>query len=310
MINAMNISKEVALEITKLHAAMQAGEPVHYEQAVHPSDASLNTYTAGLLQGCRMLGFLEPDAQCVVKAWNAQVERTGNFSIHDWPCQPQDFGIASSPRNNAFLKCPHALGLYAVLPDVKWVERMVYAGVPTVQLRFKSNDPQAIRQEVRAAVKAVRGTNALLFINDHWQVAIDEGAYGIHLGQEDMNDASLENIHAAGLRLGLSTHGYAEMLRADAFSPSYLALGAIFPTTLKRMQTAPQGIGRLYAYAKLMQHSSLVAIGGIDESRIGVVMQSGVGSIAVVRAITGDEQAEVKAFKLMQRINQRILLGY
>jgi thiamine-phosphate pyrophosphorylase len=129
MINAMKISKEVALEITKLHAGMLAGEPVDYEQAVHPSDASLHTYTAGLLQGCRMLGFLEHDAQCVINAWNAQTQRIGYFSINDWPCHPEDFGVALSPRTNAFLKCPHALGLYAVLPDAKWVERMVYAGV-------------------------------------------------------------------------------------------------------------------------------------------------------------------------------------
>jgi thiamine-phosphate pyrophosphorylase len=192
------------------------------------------------------------------------------------------------------------LGLYAVLPDAQWVGRMAHAGAPTVQLRFKSDDAAAIRQEVRAAVRAVQGTDALLFINDHWQIAIDEGAYGVHLGQEDMEDAPIEKIRAAGLRLGLSTHGYAEMLRADAVSPSYIALGAVFPTTLKRMQTAPQGTGRLCAYAKLMQHSPLVAIGGIDEARIPVVMQSGVGSIAVVRAITGAEVPEIALIVLQQ----------
>ena len=303
MIDAAKTSKEIAFEVAKRYAAMLAEEALDYEHAVHPSDPSFNTYTAGILQGCRMLGFLEHDAQVVARAWDAQTQRIGYFSIHDWPCHPQDFGIAAYPRANEFLKCPHALGLYAVLPNANWVKRMAHVGVPTVQLRFKSNDTKAIRQEVRAAVNAVRGTNSLLFINDHWQVAIDEGAYGVHLGQEDMDDASLENIRTAGLRLGLSTHGYAEMLRADAISPSYLALGAVFPTTLKRMQTAPQGIGRLYAYAKLMQHSALVAIGGIDESRIDAVMQSGVGSVAMVRAITSDEQPEAKALALMQRVS-------
>ena len=279
---------------------MLAGDALPYAQAVQASDASHSAETAGVLQGCRMLGFLEHDAQCVAQAWQAQTQRTGHFSLNDWPCQPQDFGIAPVPRTNAFPTCPHALGLYAVLPDAAWVGRMAHAGVPTVQLRFKSDDATAIRQEVRAAVQAVQGTDALLFINDHWQVAIDEGAYGVHLGQEDMDDAPLETIRAAGLRLGLSTHGYAEMLRADAASPSYIALGAVFPTTLKRMQTAPQGTGRLYAYAKLMQHSPLVAIGGIDEARIPVVMQSGVGSIAVVRAITGADQPEAAAHTLQE----------
>ena len=279
---------------------MLAGDALPYAQAVQASDASHSVETAGVLQGCRMLGFLEHDAQCVAHAWRAQTQRTGRFSLNDWPCQPQDFGIAPVPRTNAFPTCPHALGLYAVLPDAAWVGCMARAGVPTVQLRFKSDDAAAIRQEVRAAVQAVQGTNALLFINDHWQVAIDEGAYGVHLGQEDMDDAPLDTIRAAGLRLGLSTHGYAEMLRADAVSPSYIALGAVFPTTLKRMQTAPQGTGRLYAYAKLMQHSPLVAIGGIDEARIPVVMQSGVGSIAVVRAITGAADPEAAAHTLQE----------
>ena len=279
---------------------MLAGDALPYAQAVQASDASHSVETAGVLQGCRMLGFLEHDAQCVAHAWRAQTQRTGRFSLNDWPCQPQDFGIAPVPRTNAFPTCPHALGLYAVLPDAAWVGCMARAGVPTVQLRFKSDDAAAIRQEVRAAVQAVQGTNALLFINDHWQVAIDEGAYGVHLGQEDMDDAPLDTIRAAGLRLGLSTHGYAEMLRADAASPSYIALGAVFPTTLKRMQTAPQGTGRLYAYAKLMQHSPLVAIGGIDEARIPVVMQSGVGSIAVVRAITGAADPEAAAHTLQE----------
>ena len=296
----LTTAQEIAHALATQHAVMLAGDASSYAQAVHDSDAQLSADMAGVMQGCRMLGFLEHDAQCVAHAWQAQMQRTGQFSVNDWPCTPQDFDVAPVPRANAFPACPQHLGLYAVLPDAQWVGRMARAGVPSVQLRFKSDDAAAIRQEVRAAVQAVQGTNALLFINDHWQIAIDEGAYGVHLGQEDMDDAPLETIRAAGLRLGLSTHGYAEMLRADAVSPSYIALGAVFPTTLKRMQTAPQGTGRLYAYAQLMQHSPLVAIGGIDEAKISVVMRSGVGSIAVVRAITGSDTPEAAAHKLQE----------
>ena len=296
----LTTAQDIAHALATQHAVMLAGDASSYAQAVHDSDAPLSADMAGVLQGCRMLGFLEHDAQCVAHAWQAQTQRTGQFSVNDWPCTPQDFGVAAVPRANAFPACPQHLGLYAVLPDAPWVGRMARAGVPTVQLRFKSDDAAAIRQEVRAAVQAVQGTKALLFINDHWQIAIDEGAYGVHLGQEDMDDAPLEKIRAAGLRLGLSTHGYAEMLRADAVSPSYIALGAVFPTTLKRMQTAPQGTGRLYAYAQLMQHSPLVAIGGIDEATISAVMRSGVGSIAVVRAITGSDAPEAAAHKLQE----------
>jgi thiamine-phosphate pyrophosphorylase len=295
-------AQDIALALAHQHAHLLAGDAVDYANAVHPTDNAHPVDMAGVLQGCRMLGFLEHDAQCVAQAWRVQTQRTGQFNVADWPCTPQDFGIAPTPRSNAFPACPHNLGLYAVLPSAEWVQRMAQAGVPTVQLRFKSTDPHAIRQEVRAAVRAIEGTSAKLFINDHWQIAMEEGAYGVHLGQEDMDEAPIEQLRTSGLRLGLSTHGYAEMLRADAVSPSYLALGAIFPTTLKRMQTAPQGTGRLYAYARLMQHSSLVAIGGIDEARIPLVMQSGVGSIAVVRAITDAHDPEKAAQRLQSLI--------
>jgi thiamine-phosphate pyrophosphorylase len=251
---------------------------------------------------CLRMGFIAIDADCVAKAWQAQTERTGNFDTAQWPTEPSDFGIQPLPRTNSFAPCPEQLGLYAVLPDAKWVARMARAGAPTVQLRFKSEDTAAIAQEVQAAVNAVQGTNALLFINDHWQAAIDAGAYGVHLGQEDLDTANLNAIRQAGLRLGLSTHGYAEMLRADAHAPSYIAMGAVFPTTLKRMLTAPQGTGRLSAYASVLRDYPLVAIGGIDTARLPEVMASGVGSAAVVRALVAAADPEAEAIHLQSEI--------
>ena len=254
-------------------------------------------------QACLALGFIEIDAECLAQAWQAMAQRTGRFDPNDWPDEPADFGMLPMPRANAFAACPKALGLYAVLPTAEWVGRMARAGVPTVQLRFKSDDAGAVAREVQAAVEAVRGTSSLLFINDHWQAAVAAGAYGVHLGQEDMAVADFDEIRAAGLRLGLSSHGYAEMLRADRLSPSYIAMGAVYPTTLKRMPTAPQGTGRLQAYARLMRNHSLVAIGGIDGDRLPEVMRSGVGSVAVVRAITAAEQPEQAAAQLQAALH-------
>jgi thiamine-phosphate pyrophosphorylase len=298
--NNLNSAQEVAEAIARVHASMLAGEARPYAGSVQAQDQGLSPQAAGIVQGARMLGFVEHDAQCLSKAWQAQSLRIGHFAVEAWPDHPQDFGIAPWPRSNAFPSCPKSLGLYAVLPDAQWIARMAQAGVLTLQLRFKSSDAAAVTREVRAAVKAVQGTQSLLFINDYWQVAIDEGAYGVHLGQEDMEMSPIETIRASGLRLGLSTHGYVEMLRAEAHSPSYLALGAVFPTTLKRMQTAPQGTGRLGAYAKLMAGQSLVAIGGIDSDRVAQVMSCGVGSIAVVRAITGASDPEKSAAQLSE----------
>ncbi len=256
-------------------------------------------------QACRELGFIEADAECVATAWHARTQRTGEFDATVWPDEPCDFGLAPYPRVSGFAPCQAALGLYAVLPDAGWVGRMARAGVPTVQLRFKSEDEADVQREVESAIDAVRGTGAQLFINDHWQAAIRAGAYGVHLGQEDIELADLDAIRNAGMRLGLSTHGYAEMLRADRISPSYIAMGAVYATTLKQMATVPQGPGRLMAYARLMRHHSLVAIGGIDAERLPEVLKSGVGSVAVVRALVTAQQPEHVAAEWMSRLASR-----
>jgi thiamine-phosphate pyrophosphorylase len=246
-------------------------------------------------EACTALGFIDADAECVAQAWQRQTDRTGHFDPAVWPSAAEDFGMLPIARAHAFAACPQRLGLYAVLPDAAWVARMAQAGVPTVQLRFKSDDPDAIESEVRAAVKAVEGTPALLFINDHWQAALRAGAYGVHLGQEDLDTADIQALRAAGMRLGISSHGYAEMLRADAHSPSYIALGAVFPTTLKRMATPPQGAARLAAYVRLMHAYPLVAIGGIDPGNLPQILETGVGSVAMVRALVAAPQPELIA---------------
>lgn len=285
-------------EAAAIVAAHQAALALPVESQAAMTYGSTDPVYRAAKQACKAMGFVEIDAECLAQAWQAMTRRTGRFDAKAWPEEPADFGMRPWPREDAFAPCPKALGLYAVLPDAAWVGRMARAGVPTVQLRFKSDDASAIQREVQAAVDAVRGTDARLFINDHWQAAIAAGAYGVHLGQEDMDVADLAAIRAAGLRLGLSSHGYAEMLRADHVSPSYIAMGAVFPTTLKRMATAPQGAGRLHAYARLMRDYPLVAIGGIDASKLPEVLASGVGSVAVVRAITGADNPEAAAAQL------------
>ncbi|WP_093158446.1 thiamine phosphate synthase [Variovorax sp. YR216] len=260
----------------------------------------------GAKQACSALGFIDIDAECLARAWQAQTKRVGMFDAHAWPEHPADFGMRSFPpgaREDAFPSCPEKLGLYSVLPDAQWVGRMARAGVPTVQLRFKSNDDEAIAREVNAAVQVVQGTGSLLFINDHWRAAIEARAYGLHLGQEDLDaltPEALKTIRDSGIRLGVSTHGYAEMVRADAVTPSYIAMGAIYPTTLKQMATAPQGVARLAAYARLMRGYPQVGIGGVDAARMPEVLGTGVGSVAVVRALVADSNPEAAAVRLLR----------
>ncbi|WP_353202174.1 thiamine phosphate synthase [Polynucleobacter sp.] len=252
------------------------------------------------------MGFIEKDARILGKAWSRMTIQDGGFDALKWPNRPEHFDLLPWMRNmnpKAFAECPKRLGLYGVMPDADWVKRMVDAEIPTVQLRFKSEDRRKVLKQIRESVKAVQDSKTLLFINDHWREAIDEEAYGVHLGQEDLEIANLDSIREAGLRLGLSTHGYAEMVCADQYCPSYIAMGAVFPTNLKRMPTAPQGLGRLYQYTKLLSNYPLVAIGGIDQDSIPAVAKSGVGSVAVVRAITEavDPKATVKHLQTLMQ---------
>ncbi len=298
MLETQSGVQTMAQAIVRHHAATFAG----FEPLQPPAPTNTAPVYLAALQACSQLGFIAHDADCLARAWQAQTERTGQFDAACWPCEPQDFGLQPLPRAQAFAACPQALGLYAVLPDAQWVGRMARAGVPTVQLRYKSEDAHAIAREVRDAIAAVAGTQALLFINDHWQEAIAAGAYGVHLGQEDLDALTpheLRTLRDSGVRLGVSTHGYAEMVRADAVGPSYIAMGAVFPTTLKKMATAPQGLGRLQAYARLLRHYPQVAIGGIGQEQFGAVRATGVGSIAVVRALVNAAQPEEAATSLM-----------
>ncbi len=292
-------SAAMAQAILACHAAAFTGfapQPV-------PTPTSQEPVYGAALAAASALGFIAHDAECLARAWGAQTQRAGTFEPARWPQDPQDFGLARRDDGPAFAACPPHLGLYAVLPDAQWVARMARAGVPTVQLRFKSDNRAAVLREVRAAVAAVQGTDALLFINDHWQEALQAGAYGVHLGQEDLDAlpaADLHALRASGIRLGVSTHGYAEMVRAAAVRPSYIAMGAVFPTTLKKMATAPQGLARLSAYAALTRGYPQVAIGGIDEARFAAVLATGVGSIAVVRAVVAAPDPETAAARLMR----------
>lgn len=231
-----------------------------------------------------------------------------------WPTNKADFPEVVLPESNigyeldlpgtleagpGFEPCDTVtLGLYPVLDSVEWLERVLKLGVKTLQLRIKDKQPAQVEQQIIEAIALGRKYNARLFINDYWQLSIKHGAYGVHLGQEDMEIADLPLIADAGLRLGLSTHGYYEILRAQQLKPSYIALGHIFPTKTKQMPSDPQGLTRLGKYAQLLSDIPTVAIGGINLQRAAGVWKTGVGSIAVVSAITdaADPKIAIAAF--------------
>jgi len=186
----------------------------------------------------------------------------------------------------AFPATPQRLGLYPVVDTVEWIERLLSAGVRTIQLRIKDKCDLDVESQVVAAIALGRRYDARLFINDYWRLAIKHRAYGVHLGQDDLDRADLAAISAAGLRLGISTHDNMEIDRALSVKPSYIALGHVFPTQTKQMPSSPQGLIKLAEHIQTLGNYPTVAIGGISLERARDVLATGVGSIAVVSAIT------------------------
>ncbi|WP_204271231.1 thiamine phosphate synthase, partial [Escherichia coli] len=89
---------------------------------------------------------------------------------------------------------------------VEWIARLLEAGVRTLQLRIKDKRDEEVEADVIAAIALGRRYHARLFINDYWRLAVKHQAYGVHLGQEDLETTDLNAIRDAGLRLGVSTH--------------------------------------------------------------------------------------------------------
>ncbi len=191
---------------------------------------------------------------------------------------------------------PYPDRFYPVVDSVAWVARLAALGVGTIQLRAKNlNDADAL-QIVSDALAATRGTQAKLVVNDYWRAAIAAGARYLHLGQEDLAEADLKAIRDAGLSLGISTHDDEELATALRAKPDYVALGPIFPTTLKSMRFAPQGIPKITEWKRRIGNIPLVAIGGIKFEQAAEIFAAGADSIAVVSDITqnADPDARVR----------------
>src|SRR5712672_3696005 len=196
---------------------------------------------------------------------------------------------------------PHPDRFYPVVDSVACAARLALLGVATIQLRAKDlNDSEAL-QTVSDALEIIKGTEAKLVVNDYWRAAIVAGAKHLHLGQEDLADADLRAIRDAGLTLGLSTHDDAELETALRAKPDYIALGPLFPTTLKSMRFAPQGIPKITEWKKRVGRIPLVAIGGIKLEQAHEIFAAGADSIAVVSDVTqnADPDARVRTWLQM-----------
>lgn len=183
---------------------------------------------------------------------------------------------------------------YLIVDSAAWIARLAPLGVKLVQLRIKEMDEQNLKAEIAEAKRICAGHDCQLIVNDHWRLAIETGCDFIHLGQEDLAEADVGAIRAAGMKLGISTHDGAELRTALAEKPEYVALGPVYPTILKKMKWAPQGLDRLADWRKRVGDVPLVAIGGLNPERLPGVFGAGADSAAVVTDITLNPDPEAR----------------
>jgi thiamine-phosphate pyrophosphorylase len=183
---------------------------------------------------------------------------------------------------------------YPIFDGAEWMARLLPCGIRLVQLRVKDRPRDDVRREIAMAKALCDKAGAQLIVNDYWQEAIALGCDFVHLGQEDLASADLKAIRRAGIKIGISTHDEAELARALDAEPDYIALGPIYPTILKKMKFAPQGLPRIGEWKKKIGAIPLVAIGGITLERVEAVLAAGADSAAVVTDITLNADPETR----------------
>lgn len=185
---------------------------------------------------------------------------------------------------------------YPIFDDADWLQRMLPLGVKLVQLRIKDQPIDVVQQHIARSRDLCRQHGAVLVVNDYWQLAIELGCDWVHLGQEDLDDADLKAIRAAGLKLGVSTHDEDELDRVLALSPEYVALGPVYPTILKQMKWHEQGLPRVREWKTRIGSIPLVGIGGMSVERAPGVFEAGADIVSVVTDITlnADPEARVR----------------
>jgi thiamine-phosphate diphosphorylase len=184
---------------------------------------------------------------------------------------------------------------YLIIDRSDWLPRLLPQGLRLVQLRIKDQPEPVLRAEIAMARALCAKAGAQLIVNDYWRIAIEEGCGFVHLGQEDLDGADLAAIRRHGLRLGVSTHSEAELDRALSVAPDYVALGPVFPTILKAMAWAPQGVARVTEWKRRVGETPLVAIGGLTPVRGRLVLEAGADSAAVVTDVLRNEDPAARA---------------
>jgi thiamine-phosphate pyrophosphorylase len=181
--------------------------------------------------------------------------------------------------------------------DTAWIQgkkpeevarQLCDGGADVIQLRAKSSTRDEVRQIADAILPITNRAEVGLVINDYAQIALQIGAFGCHLGQEDFFDAGFTLATQVtgcppAIKLGLSTHAPEQAHRALAASPDYIAIGPVFATGTKPT-ARPVTLEYIY-WAAANVNEPWFAIGGITLQNLDAVLAAGARRICVVSAI-------------------------
>jgi hydroxymethylpyrimidine kinase/phosphomethylpyrimidine kinase/thiamine-phosphate diphosphorylase len=252
-------------------------------------------------------GFVAADAAIIARMATTRRAADGADFITDPSVLPQlSWGEQPVFAASAALPPPRRLDLYAIVDSAHRVQQVLAAGVRTVQLRVKTPpSPDAdwramLSLEVQRSIAACEAAGAELFVNDHWQLAAELGAYGVHLGQEDLlalGDEGRAALRATGMALGISSHSLWELCRARTLAPRYIACGPVWPTLTKAMPWIAQGLDNLAWWCR-MAGVPVVAIGGVlGAEQVFDAARTGADGVCIVRGLGDDPQQVVPSLQ-------------
>ena len=176
------------------------------------------------------------------------------------------------------------------------LESALKGGITCFQLREKHLPFNEFLAEAREVKKLCAKYDVPLIINDNTEVALESGADGVHIGQDDGDVAEVRRIAGSRLIIGVSAHNVEEALAAEKAGADYLGCGAVFGSATKsNVHVLPlETLKNIAAAVKI----PIVAIGGINENNMMRLAGTGINGVAVISAIFGAVDVESKCKEL------------
>lgn len=194
--------------------------------------------------------------------------------------------------------------LYLCTPNRSHLEKFLDAcmagGIDIVQLRDKHLEARALVERARVAARVCRDHGVPFILNDRPDLALDVGADGVHVGQDDASPRLARRILGAGALVGLSTHAPAE-LEASASEPvDYISAGPVEPTPTK---PGRPGTGLEYVHLAVARATVPVFVtGGVTPEAIPPLGGAGARRFVVVRYVTESDDPRGAASRLRRAV--------